>query len=224
MNKKLDIGLLVLLAVGLFFIRGTVNIGINKEPVEDKMAELINNSVSAEYYYNIKADEINKAYGNFARHGWDSFCMLKDLPGSEKSDNINVLEDYYYVDYGTFAKHRTRFFQNRTGAQITEDVFCMNLCQKNEISKFRDALYISDYGKDFTAKLLDFYNKDTGEFVKTVTFLWWQQDSSSFFVESDYSLEELGPYIEDMAIINVEQHQSAKTDNATVSYPPLPPV
>ena len=104
MNKKLDIGLLVLLAVGLFFIRGTVNIGINKEPVEDKIAELINNGVSAEYYYNIKADEVNKAYGNFARHGWDSFCMLKDLPGGEKSDNINVLEDYYYVDYGTFAK------------------------------------------------------------------------------------------------------------------------
>jgi len=194
-----------MLAVGLFLIRGIVNIGTHKEPVEDKMADIVNNSIQAEYYCNIKAGEINKAYSKFADHGWSSFYILKDLPGSEKSDNINVLDSCYYVDYGTFAKHRTRFFQNRTGAQITEDVFCMNICQKNEISQWRDTLYINENGTEYKVELLDFYRKDTKEFVKTVTFLWWQQDGSSFFIESDYTFEELLPYIEDIDVIKVEK-------------------
>jgi len=53
MNKKIDIGLIVMLAVGLFLIRGIVNIGTHKEPVEDKMADIVNNSIQAEYYCNI---------------------------------------------------------------------------------------------------------------------------------------------------------------------------
>lgn len=208
MNKKIDIGLIAILAVGLFLLRGIANISMNRDPLEDKMADIVNNGAQAEYYCNIKADEMNKAYNKFADHGWDSFYIFSDLPGSEKSDNISVLDDYYYVDYGTFAKHRTRFFQDRTGAEITEDVFCMNLCQKNEISQWRDPLYITENEIEYKVELLDFYNKDTKEFVKTVTFLWWQQDGSSFFTESDYSFEELLPYIEDMNVIKVE-----KSDN-----------
>lgn len=167
------------------------------------MATLINNSESAEYYYNIKADKINEEYIVFSQYGWEQFYILKDLPNSEKSDNINVLKDYYYVDYGTFAKYRTRFFQNRTGAEITEDVSCMNICQEWEKTKLQDPLYITKSETEYKVELLDFYNKDTDEFIKTVSFIWWHKDGSSFFIESDYSLEELLPYIEDMGVIKV---------------------
>jgi hypothetical protein len=110
---------------------------------------------------------------------------LKDLPNSEKSNNINVLKDYYYVDYGTFAKYRTRFFQNRTGAEITEDVSCMNICQEWEKTKLQDPLYITKSETEYKVELLDFYNKDTDEFIKTVSFIWWHKDGSNFFIESD---------------------------------------
>ncbi|MBR2028612.1 MAG: hypothetical protein IKJ68_13495 [Clostridia bacterium] len=221
MNKKFDIGLIALLAIGLFLIRGIVNIDINKAPIEDKMADIINNGVQSDYYYNIKADRINEKYTDFSQYGWEQFYILKDLPGSEKSDNINVVKDYYYVDYGTFEKHRTRFFQNRTGDEITEDAFCMNFCQKWETSQFRDTLYITENGTEYKIKLLDFYNKDTKEFVKTVTFIWWHQDENSFFMESDYSFDELLPFIKDMDIIKAEKPTFSKGTSS--AYAPLPP-
>ena len=221
MKNKRDIGLIALLAVGLFLIRGTINIDLHKEPVEDRMAILINNGESAEYYYNIKFDKINEEYIYFSQYGWEQFYILKDLPNSEKSDNINVLKNYYYVDYGTFAKYRTRFFQNRTGAEITEDIFCMHICQEWEKTKLQDPLYITKSGTEYKVELLDFYNKDTDEFIKTVSFIWWHKNGSSFFIESDYSLEELLPYIEDMDIIKVEKGISISDNNYPV-YVPLP--
>lgn len=221
MKNKRDIGLIVLLAVGLFLIRGTINIGLHKKPVEDRMATLVNNGVSAEYYYNIKSDKINEEYIDFSQYGWEQFYILKDLPNSEKSDNINVLKDYYYVDYGTFAKYRTRFFQNRTGAEITEDVSCMNICQEWEKTKLQDPLYITKSGTEYKVELLDFYNKDTDEFIKTVSFIWWHKNCSSFFIESDYSLEELLPYIEDMGVIKVEKGLK-DIDDTYPAYAPLP--
>lgn len=221
MKYKIDTSIVIILAVGLFLIRGTINIGLHKEPVEDRMATLINNGESAEYYYNIKADKINEEYIVFSQYGWEQFYILKDLPNSEKSDNINILKDYYYVDYGTFAKYRTRFFQNRTGAEITEDVSCMNICQEWEKTKLQDPLYITKSETEYKVELLDFYNKDTDEFIKTVSFIWWHKDGSSFFIESDYSLEELLPYIEDMRVIKVEKGISISDNNYPV-YVPLP--
>lgn len=224
MKYKIDTSIVIILAVGLFLIRGTINIGLQKEPVENRMATLVNNGVSAEYYYNIKADKINEEYIVFSQYGWEQFYILKDLPNSEKSDNINILKDYYYVDYGTFAKYRTRFFQNRTGAEITEDVSCMNICQEWEKTKLQDPLYITKSETEYKVELLDFYNKDTDEFIKTVSFIWWHKNGSSFFIESDYSLEDLLQYIEDMDIIKVEK-DIARIDNSTsVFYPPLPPL
>lgn len=221
MNKKLDIGLIIMLAVGFFLIRSTINIGITKEPVEDKMAALINNGTGADYYYNIKSEEINKSYLDFSQYGWEEFYILKNLPNAEKSDNINVLKDYYYADYGTFSKQRTRFFQNRTGAEITEENFCMNICQKWETVQSRDTLYITENGIEYKIEMLDFYNKDTDEFVKTVTFIWWNNGENSFFIESDYSFDELLPFIEDIDVIKVEKGLIS-TDKSVPFYAPLP--
>jgi len=211
-NNNNNKGIILLVVIGLFLIRGALNIGASKEPVKDVMATLINNSVSAEYYYNIKAEKLNEEYGHFAHYGWDEFVILKDLPGSEKSDNMVSGREYWYADYGTFEKHRTRFFQNRTDAEMTEDVFCMNICQKWEKSEQREPLYITENGTEYRIELLDFYNKDTGEFIKTVSFIWWHKNGSSFFIESDYSFEELLPYIEDMDVIKVEKQETAKAE------------
>ena len=201
-NKKtpIDTGVLVLIIAGIILLRGVLGTAITQEPIEDKMSDIVNNGVSAEYYCNIKSDTINEAYQNFIFYEWEEFYMLSDLPGSEKSDNMVVTKDYAFVDYGTFSKHRTRFFQNRTGADIT-DVALMDLCQDWEESKMRTTMTVSEYGGDFKIEILDFYNKDTKEISKTVTFIWWKENGYSFFIESDYSLEELEPYIEEMTII-----------------------
>ena len=205
-HKKtpVDIGVLVLIIAGIALLRGTLGVAVTKEPLEDKMSEILNNGTQAEYYCNIKSDTINEAYQNFVFYGWEEFYMLNDLPGSEKSDNMVVAKDYAFVDYGTFSKYRTRFFQNRTGAEIT-DVALMDLCQEYEESTIRETVYSSHTGKNLKAEIRDFYNKETGEPTKTVTSIWWKENGYSFFIESDYSLEELEPYIEEMAVIAVNK-------------------
>ncbi len=205
-NKKtpIDIGVLVLIIMGIALLRVTLDFAVIKEPAEDKMSEIINNGMQAEYYCNIKSDTINKAYENFVFYAWEEFYILNDLPGSEKSDNMVVAKDYAFVDYGTFSNYRTRFFQNRTGAEIT-DVALMDLCQEYEESTIRETVYSSQTGKNLKAEICDFYNKETGEPTKTVTSIWWKENGYSFFIESDYSLEELEPYIEEMAVIAVNK-------------------
>ena len=185
-------------------MRGTLGVAVTKEPLEDKMSEIINNGTKAEYYCNIKSDTINKAYENFVFYGWEEFYMFNGLPGDEKSDNMVVAKDYAFVDYGTFSKYRTRFFQNRTGADIT-DAALMDLCQEYEESTVRGNVYSNNTGKNLKAEIRDFYNKETGEPTKTVTSIWWKDNGYSFFIESDYSLEELEPYIEKMTVIAVNK-------------------
>ena len=205
-HKKIpiDIGVLVLIIAGIALLRGTLGVAVTKEPLEDKMSEIINNGTKAEYYCNIKSDTINKAYENFVFYGWEEFYMLNGLPGDEKSDNMVVAKDYSFVDYGTFSKYRTRFFQNRTGADIT-DAALMDLCQEYEESTVRGNVYSNNTGKNLKAEIRDFYNKETGEPTKTVTSIWWKDNGYSFFIESDYSLEELEPYIEKITVIAVNK-------------------
>ena len=205
-HKKtpVDTGVLLIIIVGIVLLRGTLNVAVTKEPQTDKMSEILNNGTQAEYYCNIKSDTINEAYQNFVFYGWEEFYMLNDLPGSEKSDNMVVTKDYSFVDYGTFSKYRTRFYQDRTGADIT-DVALMDLCQDYEESVIRGTVYSSHTGKNLKAEIRDFYNKKTGEPTKTVTSIWWKENGYSFFIESDYSLEELEPYIEKMTVIAVNK-------------------
>ena len=203
-NTPIDTGVLVLIIAGIVLLRGVLGTAITQEPMEDKISEILNNGVSEEYYFNIKSDTINEAYQNFIFYEWEEFYMLNDLPGSEKSDNMVVTKDYAFVDYGTFSKHRTRIFQNRTGDDIT-DAALMDLCQDYEESVIRGTVYSSQTGKNLKAEIRDFYNKETREPTKTVTSIWWKENGYSFFIESDYSLEELEPYIEEMTIIVVNR-------------------
>ena len=201
MNSRSNkIGLYIMLVIAFVLF----NWLSKQTKLPDYMADAVNNGIKADYYYNVKADAINKAYKKFIVYGWDSFYILPDLPEKEISNEINVLNDYYFVDYGITARHRTRFFQNRTGAEIPQERYCMNYCQENEICEWQEETVAEKSGIKYTVQLLDFYDKNSKEYIKTVCYIKWQQDNSSFLIESDYMFDELIEYIGNITDVKVK--------------------
>ena len=72
-------------------------------------------------------------------------------------------------------------------------------------ASFGDIVLLNEDSKEGYDVEEYFYNKETREPTKTVTSIWWKENGYSFFIESDYSLEELEPYIEEMTIIVVNR-------------------
>lgn len=158
-----------------------------------------------DYFCGVRDGMFNKTYSHLLDSQWENIYLPGEIPGNGTASQFCILGDTLQADYncGSAVNMRRVRLLQKNGSEKLECEQLMHLVQEWQYTEKRNARTFELYGKEFYAEYMDFYNSDTKELVKTVTSLWWTEDGFSFFLESDYSIEDLEPFFESMHKIEV---------------------